>query len=203
MGTLFFRHVHETKKSYILFGYNSQSQWFQARFAWSHPVFPCKVFEVGPVLQNFTKWREFLYHNDSGWKLAQLIGKELSLHIFTQFLEPIFRNCWVHITTLALEGTLKTSDMERWICIIPKSKNLCMHYPLKVHSYYTAVMLRCRYIDYISATSHHSITAFQVKMNLTSWDTAECSYIMCVCSAATQHNCGVVWMALYPGKTKI
>ena len=38
---------------------------------------------------------------------------------------------------------------------------------LKVRSYYTAIALRFRYIDYISAASHRTITAFQVKMHLT------------------------------------
>ena len=37
---------------------------------------------------------------------------------------------------------------------------------LKVRSYYTATALQCPYINYISAPSLCSITAFQVKMNL-------------------------------------
>ena len=78
---------------------------------------------------------------------------------------------------------------------------LCVHWHycdlVKVRSYYTAIVLRRRYIDYISVASHHSITAFQVKMNLTSCDTAQCSNIAIVCRAATQRNCGVVWTDLY------
>ena len=37
----------------------------------------------------------------------------------------------------------------------------------KGRSYYTAIVLSCRYYDYISAASHHSITAFLVKIKLT------------------------------------
>ena len=62
---------------------------------------------------------------------------------------------------------------------------------IKVRSYYTAIVLRCRYINNISAASHHSITAFHVKRNLTSCDTEQCNIIAWVCSAATQRNCGV------------
>ena len=44
----------------------------------------------------------------------------------------------------------------------------CTSVYLKVLSYYTAIALWYQYINYISATSYCSITAFQVKMNLTS-----------------------------------
>ena len=71
-----------------------------------------------------------------------------------------------------------------------------IHLSVKVRSYYATklIALRCRYLDYISATSHRSITAFQVKINLTSCDTAQYGNIAWVCSAATQGNCGEVWM---------
>ena len=59
---------------------------------------------------------------------------------------------------------------------------------VKVCSYYTAIVLLCRYIDYTSAASHRSITTFQVKMHLKSCDMAQCSNTACVCSAATQRN---------------
>ena len=68
---------------------------------------------------------------------------------------------------------------------------------VKVRSYYTAIALQCQYIDYISAASHRNITALQVKMYLSSCDTAQCSNIVWVFSAATQRNCGVVWTDLY------
>ena len=50
--------------------------------------------------------------------------------------------------------------------MVPLNRSLAQGY-LKVRSYYTAIALRCRYIDYISAARHRSITAFQVKLNLT------------------------------------
>ena len=53
------------------------------------------------------------------------------------------------------------------------------HFIHKARSYYTAIALQCQYIDYISTPSHRSITAFQVIMNVTSCDTAECSNIAC------------------------
>ena len=43
------------------------------------------------------------------------------------------------------------------------SHNIC----LKVRSYYIPIVLRCRNIVYISAASHRSIVAFQVKTDLT------------------------------------
>ena len=72
------------------------------------------------------------------------------------------------------------------------------HCWLEVHSNYTTTVLRCQYIDYISAASHRSITPFfQGKKNLTSCDTVQCSNIAWVCNVAMQCNCGVVWMDLY------
>ena len=48
--------------------------------------------------------------------------------------------------------------------------------------YYTAITLWCRYIDYISAASHRSIAAFQVKINLT---------FMWHRNAVSSHECAV------------
>ena len=68
---------------------------------------------------------------------------------------------------------------------------------LKVHSYYTAIVSRCRYSNYISAASHHRITVFQVKINLTfmgmhghrnAVTSHEC--------AVRQRNCSVIWTDL-------
>ena len=62
--------------------------------------------------------------------------------------------------------------------------------PIILHRNCVAVPI---YINYKSAANHRSITAFQVKMHLTSCDSGQCSNIACLCSAAMQRNCGVVW----------
>ena len=62
---------------------------------------------------------------------------------------------------------------------------------LKVHSYYTAIALQCRYIEFISAASHCSITTNHVERNLISCDTPQCCVIAWVCSAATQLRCSM------------
>ena len=54
----------------------------------------------------------------------------------------------------------------------------------------------------LSAASHRSITAFQVKMNLSLMrhrNAATSHFLAVGCSAATQHNYGVVWTDLYDG----
>ena len=64
---------------------------------------------------------------------------------------------------------------------------------LKVRSYYATIALQCQYINYISAARHHIITAFQVKINLTSCDTAKFSNIAyrVQCSNANQLRCSM------------
>ena len=57
--------------------------------------------------------------------------------------------------------------------------------------YYTIIALQCQYIDYISSASQRSITAFQVEINLTSCDTAQCSNISVQCGNATQLWCSI------------
>ena len=94
------------------------------------------------------------------------------------------------------------SNLVSWICIlwclhawlhhvVFRSFNILIT-SIKICSYYTAIALRWWYIDYISAANHSSITAFQVnKFNFHA--TPQCSNIARLCSAATQHNSGVVW----------
>ena len=44
---------------------------------------PSKVFELGPILQTFTEFREFLYQNDS-YKAENWLNKEKK-HLFLTF----------------------------------------------------------------------------------------------------------------------
>ena len=77
-----------------------------------------------------------------------------------------------------LKAIRHSSQIRRHLSVTsPQSRSQPKVIIKKVRSYYTVIALRCRYIDYISDVSHRSITTFQVKMNLTSCDTAQCSNI--------------------------
>ena len=106
---------------------------------------------------------------------------------------------WNQLVTVFLSITLFEVGPYRCLLIIEMNTAVHTSNPpyllfymlLKVHSYYNTIALWCWYIEYISATSHRSITTFQVKINLTYM--RHCNNIAWVCSGATQRNCRVVW----------
>ena len=117
------------------------------------------------------------------------------IYSFTLYVDLLFET-WTYF--YLTQNTYNQSNL--WLVHIWKQwpgreKKHCILQSF-LRSFHTSPQLQCGYINYISAASPRNITAFQVKMNLTSCDTRKCSNIAWVCNAAPQCNCSVVWMDL-------
>ena len=89
------------------------------------------------------------------------------------------------------------------IVVVPGSSGIYAHKQM-FKSIHTILHRNCVAVPIyrlLSAASHRSITAFQIKMNLTfmRYRNIPRYRIFCAgrCSAATQLNCGWVWTDLY------